>query len=289
MTADRTRGALDLSQLVRAAVAEDVGPGDVTTAATVPGARPGRARILARSAGVVAGLAAAAEVYRQVDGEVSFSSGLIDGSPVEEGTILATVEGPFAALLVAERTALNFLQRLSGIASFTALFVEAVRGTRARIVDTRKTTPGWRELEKSAVRAGGGINHRMGLYDAYLIKENHIAAAGGITAALAAVAAHNTRGRKVETEVRSLTDLEEALAADPPPDRILCDNFSLPDLVRAVVRVRERSETILVEASGNVTLATVRAVAESGVGWISVGALTHSAPVLDLSCLIDPV
>ncbi len=289
MIAGRPRGAQDLSRLVRAALAEDVGPGDVTTAATVTGARPGRARILARSAGVVAGLAAAAEVYRQVDGEVSFSSGLIDGSPVEEGTILATVEGPFAALLVAERTALNFLQRLSGIASFTALFVEAVRGTRARVVDTRKTTPGWRALEKSAVCAGGGTNHRMGLYDAYLVKENHIAAAGGITAALAAVAAHNVRGRKVETEVRSLAGLAEALAAKPPPDRILCDNFSLPDLSHAVARVRERSETILVEASGNITLATVRAVAESGVGWISVGALTHSAPVLDLSCLIDPV
>ncbi len=291
MTADRLRGALDLSQLVRAALAEDVGPGDVTTAATVTGARPGRARILARSAGVVAGLAAVAEVYRQVEGEVevSFSPGLIDGSPVEEGTVLTTAEGPFAALLVAERTALNFLQRLSGIASFTALFVEAVRGTRARVVDTRKTTPGWRALEKSAVCAGGGTNHRMGLYDAYLVKENHIAAAGGITAALAAVAAHNVRGRKVETEVRSLAGLAEALAAKPPPDRILCDNFSLPDLSHAVARVRERSETILVEASGNITLATVRAVAESGVDWISVGALTHSAPVLDLSCLIDPV
>lgn len=286
---DRPYGVTGAADLVRAALAEDVGSGDVTTAATVPAERVGRARFVARAAGVVAGLEVAAETCRQVDPAIRFSAERTDGDRLGPGTIVASAEGPFAALLVAERTALNFLQRLSGVATLTARFVDTVRGTGALIVDTRKTTPGWRALEKAAIRAGGGENHRMGLHDAYLIKENHIAGAGGIAAALTAVAAHNREGKPVEIEVRSADELEAALAAEPLPERILCDNFSLEELARGVARIRARSEDILIEASGNVTLDTVRSIAEAGVDWISVGALTHSAPALDLSCLIHPI
>lgn len=286
---ERLSGVPGADDLVRAALAEDVGTGDVTTAATVPAGRRGRARIVARLPGVVAGLGVAAETYRQVDPAIRFIAECKDGAAVGPGISIAVAEGPFAALLVAERTSLNFLQRLSGVATLTARFVAAVRGTGASIVDTRKTTPGWRALEKAAVRAGGGENHRMGLDDAYLIKENHIAGAGGIAVALAAVAAHNREGKPVEIEVRSADDIEAALAADPPPHRILCDNFSLQELARAVAEIRARSADILIEASGNVTHDTVRGIAMTGVDWISVGALTHSAPALDLSCLIDPI
>lgn len=283
----RTPPAPDLPALVSAALAEDVGPGDVTTAATVSGKRRGRARIVARAPGVVAGVAALAETYRQVGSvELKLSAG--DGDGVEPGRVVATAEGSYAALLVAERTGLNFLQRLSGVATLTARFVDRVRGTEATIVDTRKTTPGWRALEKAAVVAGGGSNHRMGLWDAVLIKENHVAAAGGLRAALEAVAAKAPGGIPVEIEVRSLDELSQATSHPHPPDRVLCDNFPVDDLVEAVRRVREADPTMIVEASGNVTLETVRAIAETGVDWISVGALTHSAPALDLSCLIDP-
>lgn len=281
------RGPL-LEELVAAALAEDVGEGDVTTAATVPG-MSGRARILARQSGVIAGLGAAAEVYRQVDPEIVFETAVADGDAVGEGAAVADARGSYASLLVAERTALNFLQRLSGTATLTAAFVAAVEGTGAAIVDTRKTTPGWRRLEKAAVAAAGGRNHRMGLDDAYLIKENHVAAAGGVAAALGAVEAHRAgEARPVEIEVRSLAELDEALAADAPLDRVLCDNFDLEDLRTAVLRARARRPGLVVEASGNVRLDTVREIAGTGVDWISVGALTHSAPALDLSCLIEP-
>jgi nicotinate-nucleotide pyrophosphorylase (carboxylating) len=285
----RTFGSpLELADLVRAALAEDVGAGDVTTAATVEPGRSGAARVVARAAGVVSGTAALVETYRQVDAGLDVELLRRDGAAVADGEAVAIARGHFASLLLAERTALNFLQRLSGIASLTARFCDAVRGTGARIVDTRKTTPGWRALEKAAVRDGGGLNHRMGLYDAYLIKENHIAGAGGIAAALAAVSRHGGVGLPVEIEVRSLAELEAVLAAEHRPDRILCDNFSVAELARAVRRIRSAGGVTLVEASGNVSLATARGIAETGVDWISVGALTHSAPALDLSCLIDP-
>lgn len=286
--ASERRARLELADLVGAALAEDVGPGDVTTAATVPAARAGRATIVAKADGVVAGVEAARETYRQVDPEVRFEPCLADGAKVAPGTTVAVAEGPFAALLVAERTALNFLQRLSGVATLAARFVLAIEGTGATIVDTRKTTPGYRELEKAAVRAGGASNHRTGLHDAYLVKENHLAAAGGVVAALAAVAADNARGLPVEIEVRDLDELDEVLGAAHPPDRVLLDNFPLDVLRRAVARVLERRPGIRTEASGNVSLATVRPIAETGVDWISVGALTHSAPALDLSCRIEP-
>jgi nicotinate-nucleotide pyrophosphorylase (carboxylating) len=279
---------LGLSDLVRAALAEDVGTGDVTTAATIAPDRAGRARVIARAPGIVSGLEAFAETYRQVDASVEVELAKADGDQVNVGDALAFARGPFASLLLAERVALNFLQRLSGVATQAQRFSQAVAGTGARIVDTRKTTPGWRALEKAAVRAGGGFNHRMGLYDAYLIKENHVAGAGGIEAALAAAAARNRARLPVEIEVRSAEELEAVLASSHPPDRILLDNFGIDDLVPAVRRIRSVASSPLIEASGGISLATVRTVAQAGVDWISVGALTHSAPALDLSCLIEP-
>lgn len=278
---------LELADLVRAALAEDVGAGDVTTAATVPAARAGRATITARAEGIVTGLEAVRETYRQVDPDVRFEARIANGARVTPGTTVAVAEGPFGALLVSERTALNFLQRLSGVATLAARFVAAVEGTGATIVDTRKTTPAYRELEKAAVRSGGASNHRSGLHDAYLVKENHVAAAGGVAAALAAVAAAGG-DLPVEIEVRDLVELDQVLESPHPPDRVLLDNFPLDVLRRAVGRVRERRPGIRTEASGNVSLETVRSIAETGVDWISVGALTHSAPALDLSCRIEP-
>jgi len=277
-----------LSDLVRNALAEDVGTGDVTTAATIPADRAGRARVIARAPGVVAGIAAFAETYRQVDAGVAVEIAKGDGAEVEVGDPIAFAVGAFGSLLVAERVALNFLQRLSGVATQARRFARAVAGTGARVVDTRKTTPGWRALEKAAVRDGGGFNHRMGLYDAFLIKENHVAGAGGIAAALASVASRNDARLPVEIEVRTAEELEAVLASSHPPDRILLDNFGIDDLVPAVRRIRSVGRPVVVEASGGISLATVRTVAEAGVDWISVGALTHSAPALDLSCLIEP-
>jgi nicotinate-nucleotide pyrophosphorylase (carboxylating) len=277
-----------LSDLVRNALAEDVGTGDVTTAATIPADRAGRARVIARAPGVVAGIAAFAETYRQVDAGVAVEIAKGDGAEVEVGDPIAFAVGAFGSLLVAERVALNFLQRLSGVATQARRFARAVAGTGARVVDTRKTTPGWRALEKAAVRDGGGFNHRMGLYDAFLIKENHVAGSGGIEAALASVASRNDARLPVEIEVRTAEELEAVLASSHPPDRILLDNFGIDDLVPAVRRIRSVGRPVVVEASGGISLATVRTVAEAGVDWISVGALTHSAPALDLSCLIEP-
>ena len=268
--------------LIDAALAEDVGPGDFTTLWTVPPERRAEARIVAKARGVIAGTEMAAEVFRRVDPSLSIEILAADGAALEVGGLAMRVRGPARSLLTAERTALNFLQRLSGVATVTRRYVEAVAGTGARIIDTRKTTPGMRRLEKAAVVAGGGANHRVGLFDMVMIKDNHIAAAGGITAAVQAVRAGNDRGLKVEVETTNLDEIREALAAGC--DRIMFDNMS-PDLMRsAVALVHEagdrRPET---EASGGITLETIRTFAETGVDFISVGALTHSAPALDLS------
>jgi nicotinate-nucleotide pyrophosphorylase (carboxylating) len=279
----QSRGSSAWSPFVRIALVEDVGQGDVTTAATVPTDVVGEARIVARSPGVIAGLGAVSETYHQVDPEVTVVFKTADGERVESEAVVLTATGSFSSLLVAERTALNFLQRLSGIATLTGEFVDAIDGTGAKIVDTRKTTPGWRMLEKAAVAAGGGHNHRMGLYDAYLIKENHLAAAGGIPAALERIDAANTGHQPVELEVASLAEVDEALASASRPDRIMCDNFEIDDLEAAVKRIRAADADILIEASGNVRLDTVRSIATTGVDWISVGALTHSAPALESS------
>jgi nicotinate-nucleotide pyrophosphorylase (carboxylating) len=269
-------------ELVRHALAEDIGEGDVTTAATVaPGTRA-RATITQKAPGVVAGLALVEEVFSSLDPGMAFTALVEEGIWREGGPVLA-LEGRAAAILTGERTALNFLGRLSGVATLTARYVRAVEGTGARILDTRKTTPGLRALEKRAVRTGGGTNHRAGLYDAILIKENHAAAAGGIGAAVRAARAHAPT-LPVEVECRDLREVAEALAARP--DRLLLDNMDLPGLRECVQHVAGRAE---LEASGGVSLETVRGIAETGVDLISVGALTHSAPVLDLSLILEPM
>lgn len=269
--------------LVRMALAEDLGErGDVTSLATLAAGTPARAQILARAEGVLAGLNVVAQVFRELDAGTRLRVMVADGERVRAGELLCELEGRAVALLGAERTALNFLQHLSGIATLTRRFVDAVAGTGATILDTRKTTPGWRLLEKYAVRMGGGSNHRSGLYDALLIKENHIAAAGGITAALLRTrACAAARGLPVIIEIERLGQLEEALGL--APQRILLDNMSLTDMRAAVVTADGR---VPLEASGNMTLKRVPAVASTGVDYISVGALTHSAPVLDCSMRI---
>ncbi len=267
--------------LIDLALAEDIGGGDVTTLATVAADRRARGTLLAKSPGVISGLDVAAAVFRRVDPAVVFTPLVADGARVGERQPIATVEGAARSLLVGERTALNLLQRLSGVATLTAAFVAAVAGTGARIVDTRKTTPGLRALEKAAVRHGGGHNHRFGLADGVLIKDNHLAAVGGpnrVAEAVRLARATAPHGLKIEVEVTTLPELDEALGVGA--DIVLLDNMPVAELAEAVRRTAGRA---LLEASGGVTLETVRAVAETGVGLISVGALTHSAPALDIS------
>lgn len=271
-----------LSELVAAALAEDVGGGDVTTQATVAADARASARITQKAPGVIYGLQAAEAVFRSLDPDVRIERLVEEGVWREEGPVLAA-QGLARALLTGERTALNFLAHLSGVATAAALAAREVGGTGARVLDTRKTTPGLRMLEKQAVAAGGAVNHRAGLYDAILIKENHIAAAGGIARAveLARTASPELAGT-LEVEVRDSEEIEEALAAGAP--RLLLDNMDEDGLRAAVAQVAGRAE---LEASGGVSMATLRAVAETGVEWISMGALTHSAPALDLSLLLE--
>lgn len=271
-----------LETLVRLALAEDVGPGDWSTEWTVERGRPGRANVVAKADIVIAGVAAAAAVFAAVDSALVVEAVREDSMEAGFGEVVLEVTGPTAGILTAERTALNFLGHLSGIATLTRAYVEAICGTGARLVDTRKTTPGWRQLEKGAVRAGGGFNHRMGLYDMVMIKENHSAAAGGITAAVTRLRARNEQRLPIEVEVGRLEDLEEALGLGV--ERILLDNMDHQSLRLAVERTHQLgSGRPELEASGNVTLAGIRDVAETGVDLVSVGALTHSAPVADLS------
>ncbi len=267
--------------LIDRALAEDLGPGDVTTEAIVPEDALGEGVILAKAEGVLAGLPIAGEVFRRVDSKIHFTPEAQDGEPVAPGQLVARLSGPLRGILTAERVALNFLGRLSGIATLTSRYVEAVAPYRAVILDTRKTTPGWRLLEKYAVRCGGGRNHRLGLYDMVLIKDNHIAAAGSITAAVERARASEVK-LPIEVEVRTLGELEEALSLGV--DRILLDNMDLATLREAVKLARGRAE---LEASGGISLKNVEEVAATGVDYISVGALTHSAPALDLSLEIS--
>ena len=270
--------------MIDRALAEDVGSGDVTTAAIVRGDARARARIEQRTDGVIAGLDVAEAVFRRVDPSLRFRAHAEAGAWRAPG-LVAEVAGPAAGILTGERVALNFLGRLSGVATMTARFVAAVEGTRARILDTRKTTPGLRALEKRAVATGGGHNHRAGLHDAILVKENHASLAGGVgEAAGRALRAAEASGLAVEIECATLAEVDEALAAGAR--RILLDNMGLDELRAAVGRAGGRAE---LEASGGVTLATVRAIADTGVDFISVGALTHSAPALDLSLALDPL
>jgi nicotinate-nucleotide pyrophosphorylase (carboxylating) len=263
--------------LVMAALAEDLAGGiDVTTAATVPAAEHGRADLIARTLGVVAGLPVVEAVFCLVSAEVRCAPLVADGDLVVAGQPVLSVSGPVGPILTAERTALNLICHLSGVATLTRRWVDAVAGTGARIRDTRKTLPGLRALEKYAVRCGGGVNHRMSLSDAALIKDNHVAAAGSVGAAFAAVRAQ-APGLPLEVECDTLEQVAEALAAGA--DLILLDNFDVPDLARAVRLTGGRA---LLEASGGLTLANARAVAQTGVDFLAVGALTHSAPTLDI-------
>ena len=266
------------SELVARALAEDVGTGDVTTAATVPPGTRATALITQKAPGVIYGLDVAEEVFAQLDAQAAFRRLAAEGQWREGGPVLE-VQGSAAALLTGERTALNFLGHLSGVATLAARAAQAVAGTGAVVIDTRKSTPGLRTLEKAAVAAGGAVNNRAGLYDAILIKENHIAAAGGIEAAVqrARESAPDLAAR-LQVEVSDESEIEQALAAGAP--RLLLDNMDTAGLRAAVAQVAGRAE---LEASGRVSLDTLRDVAETGVEWISMGALTHSAPSLDLS------
>lgn len=268
--------------LIERALEEDVGAGDWTTLWTVGEKARAEAVIVAKAEGVLAGARIVAAVFERVDPALKVEFEAADGERLAPGARVCTLRGPARAILTGERTALNFLQRLSGIASLTRRFVDRIEGTGAIILDTRKTTPGWRSLEKAAVRVGGGSNHRTGLFDMVLIKENHIAAAGGIAEAVERVREHNSAGLAVEVEVTSLEELDIAIRAGV--DRILLDNMSL-EMMREAVELTRRFEPDRpeLEASGNMSLERVRAVAETGVDFISVGALTHSAPALDLS------
>ncbi len=260
---------------------EDLGPGDLTSELLVPEGLRGEAVILAKEGGVVAGLGVAERVFRLLEPGLAFRPEVEEGTEVAVGQVLARLEGPLRAILMGERLALNLLQRLSGIATLTRAYVQALEGTRARLLDTRKTTPGLRALEKWAVRVGGGANHRFGLFDGILIKENHVRAAGGVAQAVRRAKEKAPHYLKVEVEVRNLGELEEALGAGA--DLILLDNFPLEELAEAVRRVGGR---VPLEASGNMTLERARRAAETGVDYISVGALTHSARALDLSLLV---
>jgi nicotinate-nucleotide pyrophosphorylase (carboxylating) len=276
-----------IEQAVGSALAEDLASGDITTDLLVQSDLVGKASILVKRDGVLAGIDVAKEVFRQVDPSLHFKALVKDGAKVRKGDVVATVEGKVASILKAERTALNFLQHLSGIATETARYVDAVSGTKAIITDTRKTIPGLRLLEKYAVRAGGGRNHRLNLGDGVLIKDNHLAALRssgvGLGEAVKQARERAPRTMKIEVEVESVKQAQEALAAGA--DIIMLDNMNVKDMRRVVKLVQGRA---LLEASGGITLDNVRSVAEAGVDLISVGALTHSAKALDISLEVEP-
>jgi nicotinate-nucleotide pyrophosphorylase (carboxylating) len=274
--------AEEIASAVRLALAEDIGSGDVTTLATVPEEAQARAQVIAREPLVVAGLELARAAFLQVSPALRIDVRALDGASVNKGDPLFALEGQARALLTAERVALNFLQRLSGVATLTSQFVAAVRGTGARILDTRKTTPGWRRFEKYGVTCGGGSNHRLGLYDQILIKDNHLAALRYEPPHPIGAAVRRARQKypqlQVEVEADTPEQVQQALEAGA--DIILLDNMSLEELRTAVFWVRGRAKT---EASGGITLANARAIAETGVDFISVGALTHSARAVDIA------
>ncbi len=274
---EETALPVEILTMIRSALAEDIGPGDATTNSIVPAEATMHGQIIAKQDGVIAGLDVAQVVYQMVDAQVDFRPQVDEGLHVTDRLVLALVSGRTRSLLTAERTALNFLGRISGIATLTRSFVEAVAGTKAVILDTRKTAPGLRAVDKLAVRRGGGQNHRIGLYDMVLIKDNHIDYAGSITVAEKRARA-GAPGLMIEVEARSLEDVREALTIGV--ERILLDNMTPESMAEAV---RITAGRVKLEASGNVTLETVREIAETGVDYISVGALTHSAKVFDVS------
>ncbi len=271
-----------IDPLIKMALDEDIGTGDITTACTVPEDRRVHGRYIAKEGGIVCGLSVAARVFTLLDGSIVFTAHTVEGAAVKNGDVIAEVEGPARSVLTGERTGLNILQRMSGIATRTAEAVRAVAGTHARITDTRKTTPGMRALEKYAVRMGGGSNHRFNLSDGILIKDNHICAAGGIAPAMAAARKHAPHTLKIEVEVENFDMLAEALEARA--DIIMLDNMDNASMAEAVRRVAGRA---IVEASGNMGDRDLKAVAETGVDLISIGALTHTVRALDISLKFD--
>jgi len=270
-------------EIIRIALEEDIGNGDVTTSLLVPEDTESRALIIAKGNFIVAGLPFVKEVLSMLDSGIKFTIFINDGSRVTKGDVIAEVYGKTRALLSGERVGLNILQRLSGIATLTGVFVEKISGLNAKVVDTRKTTPGMRFMEKYSVKIGGGSNHRFGLFDGILIKDNHIEAVGSITEALR-LARKGHHLAKVEVEVENLSDLKEALEAGA--DIVMLDNMSTEDMKEAVKIARSAQRNIILEASGNVTLNNVREIAETGVDLISIGALTHSAVAADISMKI---
>jgi len=270
-----------IERLIRDALDEDIGAGDLATMATISAASRGTGLFRAKKAGVVAGLVLLDRIFYFIDPKVELRLLAKDGAEVNPGMVVAEAVGPVRALLLAERTALNFLQRLSGNATLTREYVEAVKDYPCKVLDTRKTTPGLRTLEKYAVRMGGGMNHRIGLYDAALVKDNHIEATGSIAEAVKAVRRHAPFMAKVEVEASNLQQVREAL--DAGADVIMLDNMTLAQMTEAVKLVNKRAR---IEASGGITLETIRQVAETGVDFISSGALTHSAPVVDFNMKI---
>ncbi len=270
-------------EIIRIALEEDIGNGDITTAFLIPEDSESRALIIAKGNFVVAGIPFIKEVFSFFDREMRFNVFINDGSKAMKGDVIAEVSGSTKVLLSGERVSLNLLQRLSGIATLTNMFVEKVRGLHAKIVDTRKTTPGLRFMEKYAVRVGGGNNHRFGLFDGILIKDNHIEAVGSITEALR-LASEGHHLAKIEVEVENLKDLKDAVEGGA--DIVMLDNMSVQDMKEAVNIVRSSKKDVILEASGNVSLENVREVAETGVDLISIGALTHSATAVDISMKI---
>ena len=278
----------NLSSIVNNALSEDIGSGDITTKAVISKDKPARGIIKAKQEGVVFGHEAAWEVYNQLDARAKYEVKVRDGSKVEKGEVIAEISAGMKTILSGERVALDFLMHLSGIATLTNRFVSSVEGTNVKILDTRKTIPGLRLLEKAAVKAGGGENHRIGLFDMFLIKDNHIEAAGSISKAIESCL--EIRGRKklkIEVETKSIEEIEEAL--EYKIDRIMLDNMGLDRMKEAVEYIHAKNREVEIEASGNVSLGNVRRIANTGVDFISIGKLTHSAPALDLSMEIVPL
>lgn len=271
-----------IDALIELAVAEDIGDGDHTSLASIPASSRGRMQLLVKQEGVLAGVAVAERVFRRLDDSVVFERLIADGTRVKVGDIAFYVSGSTRTLLQSERIVLNIMQRMSGVATQTAIYADELKGLKTKVLDTRKTTPGMRALDKMAVRIGGGENHRMGLFDMILLKDNHIDFAGGIAQALGGVRKYlkeNNKDLKIEIEVRSLTDIDEVFAAGGA-DRIMLDNFTVEDTRLAVEKIGGRAET---ESSGGITLTNLRAYGECGVDFVSVGALTHQIKSIDMS------
>ncbi len=267
-----------IRELIQSALKEDIGSGDITTSAVLSGREVGNARVVAKEAMVVAGIGVFKEAFSFSKEEVNFTNSVEDGKFIKSGDVLTEMSGKLGDILAAERVALNFLQRMCGIATLTRKYVDKIKGTGAKILDTRKTTPGLRVLEKYAVMIGGGFNHRIGLYDGILIKDNHIDAAGGIASAVDRAKKRVPHTLKIEIEVKNLREVEEALSAGV--DVIMLDNMDVEEVREAVSLIKGK---VLVEASGNIKLSNVKKIAETGVDFISIGALTHSAPSSDIS------